>query len=235
MASENASAPAGHDKPILIVVMGVAATGKTTLAQALCEKLQLPYIEGDELHPKANIDKMSSGQPLTDADREPWLALLRTTAEHIVAEEDHKDKPQLHESKGIYVPSSAKQDDPPDLPRRRTGAIMTCSALRKYYRDILRGNIRPNLPEPIHELEPPPPPERMPTYFVFMKGERDMLLDRIQKRKGHYMKANMVDSQLATLESPEAEEGVVTVSMEQSTEEQMKIVMDELNRLTGGV
>lgn len=197
--------------------------------------MQLPYIEGDELHPKANIDKMSNGQPLTDADREPWLALLRTTAEHIVTEEQHKGKPQLHEAKGIYVPSSAKQDAPPDAPRRRTGAVVTCSALRKYYRDILRGNLRPNLPEPLHEIGPPPSPDRMPTYFVFMKGDRETLLDRITKRKGHYMKANMVDSQLATLEDPEGEEGVIPISIHQSTEEQMKIVLDELNRLTGGL
>ena len=112
---------------------------------------------------------------------------------------------------------------------------MTCSALRKYYRDILRGNLRPNLPEPLHEIEPPPSPDRMPTYFVFMKGDRETLLDRITKRKGHYMKANMVDSQLATLEDPEGEKGVIPVSIHQSTEEQMKIVLDELNRLTGGL
>ncbi|KZT71793.1 carbohydrate kinase [Daedalea quercina L-15889] len=234
MPPDSTSVLVGHDKPVLIVVMGVAATGKTTLAKALCEKLQLPYIEGDELHPKANIEKMSNGQPLTDADREPWLALLRTTAEHIVAEEQQKGKPQLHEAKGVYVPSSTKHDAPPDAPRQRMGAIMTCSALRKYYREILRGKVRPNLPEPMHELEPPPP-EQLPTYFVFMKGERDMLLDRISKRQGHYMKSNMVDSQLATLESPEGEEGVISVTIEQSTEEQVKIVLDDLNKLTGGL
>lgn len=175
---------------------------------------------------------MSNGEPLTDADREPWLALLRTTAEHIVAEEQ-KGEPQMHQTKGIYPPSSAKQDAPPHAPRR--GAVVACSALRKYYRDILRGNLRPNLPEHIHEIRPPPLPEEMPAYFVFMKGDRDTLLDRITKRKGHYMKSNMVDSQLATLEDPEGEEGVISVSIEQSTEEQMRIVLEELNRLTGGL
>ena len=46
----------------------------------------MPYIEGDDLHPQSNIDKMAAGHPLTDADREPWLELLRNTAESIAAE-----------------------------------------------------------------------------------------------------------------------------------------------------
>ncbi|OSX65951.1 hypothetical protein POSPLADRAFT_1132069 [Postia placenta MAD-698-R-SB12] len=198
-------------KPVLIVVMGVAGTGKTTLAQALSRTLQLPYIEGDELHPPANIDKMSSGQPLTDADREPWLALLRTTAEHLLS------------------------DASSDPPRRRAGALMTCSALRKYYRDILRGNLRPGLPEPLDPLEAPAEPETLPTYFVFIEGSRELLLERVSKRQGHYMKANMVDSQLGTLESPEGEDGVILVGMNERTEDQVKIVIAELNRMTEGL
>ncbi|EPS96200.1 hypothetical protein FOMPIDRAFT_1032516 [Fomitopsis schrenkii] len=188
-----------------------AATGKTT---------------GDELHHHANIDKMSNGQLLTNADREFWLALLRTTAEHIVAEEEQKGKPQLHQAKGIEVPSSAKQDAPLDALRRRMGAVVTCSALRKYC-DILRGNLWPDLSEPLHKIEPPPLPEQLPTYFIFMKGDRETLLDRV--------KASMVDSQLATLEDPEGEEDVIPISIEQSTEEQMRIVLGGLNRLTGGL
>lgn len=58
----------------LIVVGGVAGCGKTTLAAALAEALGLPFRDGDDLHPPANKAKMAAGQPLTDADRAPWLA-----------------------------------------------------------------------------------------------------------------------------------------------------------------
>ena len=54
--------------------MGVASCGKTTVGEALARRLGVPFVEGDRLHPKANIAKMSAGIPLTDADRWPWLA-----------------------------------------------------------------------------------------------------------------------------------------------------------------
>ena len=55
------------------VVMGVTSCGKTTMGEALAKALGVKYIEGDALHPPANIAKMSSGQPLNDDDRWPWL------------------------------------------------------------------------------------------------------------------------------------------------------------------
>ncbi|MCX5610527.1 gluconokinase [Streptomyces sp. NBC_01546] len=57
----------------VIVVMGVAGTGKTTVGRLLAEALALPYAEGDAFHPAANVAKMSAGTPLDDADRWPWL------------------------------------------------------------------------------------------------------------------------------------------------------------------
>jgi carbohydrate kinase (thermoresistant glucokinase family) len=62
--------------PPAIVVMGVSGAGKTTVAQALATRLKWPFVDGDSLHPKANIEKMKSGQPLDDADRVPWLAAI---------------------------------------------------------------------------------------------------------------------------------------------------------------
>ncbi|MFD7294361.1 gluconokinase [Streptomyces sp. NPDC059897] len=59
--------------PHVVVVMGVAGTGKTTIGPLLAERLGVPYAEGDDFHPRANIDKMSAGTPLTDDDRWPWL------------------------------------------------------------------------------------------------------------------------------------------------------------------
>lgn len=63
------------EKP-LIVVMGVAGSGKTTIASGLAEKLGVPFVEGDSLHPIANVKKMAGGVPLTDDDRWPWLEAI---------------------------------------------------------------------------------------------------------------------------------------------------------------
>ncbi|MDN3921608.1 gluconokinase [Roseateles violae] len=59
-----------------LVVMGVAGCGKSSLGQALAERLGWPYIEGDAHHSPANIAKMRAGEALTDADRGGWLARL---------------------------------------------------------------------------------------------------------------------------------------------------------------
>jgi gluconokinase len=64
------------DEKPLIVVMGVAGSGKTTIASGLAEQLGVPFVEGDSLHPAANVKKMSSGIPLTDDDRWPWLEAI---------------------------------------------------------------------------------------------------------------------------------------------------------------
>ncbi len=61
---------------MIVVVMGVAGSGKTTIGTKLADALHCAFLEGDMLHPKANVDKMSRGIPLTDADRAPWLAAI---------------------------------------------------------------------------------------------------------------------------------------------------------------
>lgn len=61
---------------MIIVIMGVAGSGKTTVGQLLGTALQCEFLDGDLLHSPANIEKMSHGIPLTDADRGPWLAAI---------------------------------------------------------------------------------------------------------------------------------------------------------------
>lgn len=59
--------------PVYLVIMGVSGCGKTTVGEYLAPLLGLPYLDGDDLHPQANIEKMTSGHPLNDEDRWPWL------------------------------------------------------------------------------------------------------------------------------------------------------------------
>ncbi|KAJ3824152.1 P-loop containing nucleoside triphosphate hydrolase protein [Lentinula raphanica] len=198
-------------KPVLIIVMGVSGTGKSTLGSELAKELNMPFIDGDDLHPPANVQKMSAGQPLTDADREPWLELIRTTAEHKVVElQAEKGSEMMH------------------------GLVVGCSSLKRIYRDILRGK-RKEIADTEHAVLPehlePPHPDLLPTIFVFIRGTRELLLDRMQKRQGHFMKASMLDSQLQTLEDPEAEEGVLVVDAADSTEKQLAEVKEGLERL----
>ena len=169
----------------------------------------MPFIDGDDLHPKANVDKMASGQPLTDEDRAPWLETIRIKVEHMTTEQ--------------YL-------GPASDSTTRAGVVVACSALKKSYRDILRGKMKSKEYVPEH-LEPP---NVLPTYFVFLKGERDVLVERMKKRNGHFMKVTMLDSQLQTLESPESEGDVVVISIEDTFEVQVKLAREGLSKLVGG-
>jgi gluconokinase len=68
--------PASLPSPHIIVVMGVAGSGKTTIGKRLAERLQWPFYDGDDFHPKDNLAKMAQGLPLNDRDRRPWLLAL---------------------------------------------------------------------------------------------------------------------------------------------------------------
>lgn len=82
-----------------VVVMGVCASGKTTIGEHLAKKLGRKFIDGDDLHPRANIQKMASGQPLNDDDRKPWLERIRDAAYSLESKNEH----------GIIVCSALKK------------------------------------------------------------------------------------------------------------------------------
>jgi gluconokinase len=75
----------------VFIFMGVSGAGKSTIGKRVAAALALPFIEGDDYHPPQNVAKMSSGIPLTDADRMPWIDALargvnaRAEADVIVA------------------------------------------------------------------------------------------------------------------------------------------------------
>ena len=77
------------DRVCAIVMMGVAGSGKTTIGEKLAERLGWPYEDGDKLHPKANVEKMSAGHPLTDEDRWPWLQAIADEIDRICKKDEH--------------------------------------------------------------------------------------------------------------------------------------------------
>ncbi|MGR0319360.1 gluconokinase [Agromyces sp. ZXT2-3] len=60
-------------EPGPVVVMGVSASGKSTIGERLADRLGVPFVDADDVHPTANVEKMRAGIPLDDADRRPWL------------------------------------------------------------------------------------------------------------------------------------------------------------------
>ena len=70
---------------MIVVIWGVSGAGKSTIGQLLARELGWRFIEGDDFHPPANIEKMKRGEPLTDEDRQPWLQSLREVIQQSLA------------------------------------------------------------------------------------------------------------------------------------------------------
>ncbi len=101
-----------------IVVMGVAGSGKTTIGQALAEALNTTFIDGDDYHPRANVEKMGRGEALSDHDRWPWLNLVMGAMRGHVARNE-----QLNRKAGSTEAAGC--------------SVAACSALRRPYRDFM--------------------------------------------------------------------------------------------------
>jgi gluconokinase len=74
---------------MVILLMGVAGSGKTTVGRALADALGWSFRDADEFHPPANVAKMSAGRPLDDADRAPWLAAIRAHIDETLARDEN--------------------------------------------------------------------------------------------------------------------------------------------------
>jgi carbohydrate kinase (thermoresistant glucokinase family) len=157
-------------RPDVLIVMGVSGSGKSSVGAALARRSGGQFFDCDDYHPRANVEKMSRGEPLQDADREPWLARM---AEEVVA--------TAGERAGVTV--------------------LACSALKEVYRSRLV-----------------PPGAGVEAGWVFLDGDFETVRARLDAREGHFMKANLLESQFATLERP-AGEDVLTVDIRQSVEE----------------
>ena len=174
--------PRAHrGKPPILLVMGISGSGKTTIAEALAARLGWPFEEGDALHPEANIAKMHAGMPLTDADRQPWLARV---------------------AEWIDRQRAARQP-----------GIITCSALKRDYRRTVIG-------------------DRPEVRLVYLRGGRDVVAEHLAGRRGHFMSANLLQSQIDTLEEPEPEEDPLTVDVGPPVEDVVDAVIRQLGATT---
>jgi gluconokinase len=141
---------------MVIVIMGAAGAGKTTVGRTLAEALGWPFVDADNLHSPANIEKMRAGVALTDTDRGPWLERVRQVIAQAIAED--------------------------------RSAVVACSALRASYREVLR--------------DASGPPHGDAVRFVHLEASEEVLRDRVARRVDHFAPAELVASQLATLEPP---------------------------------
>jgi gluconokinase len=137
--------------PDVLVVMGAAGSGKTTVGRLLAESLGWRFVEGDDLHPTANVRKMSRGEALTDEDRAPWLEAVRR---------------QIEAALSLDAP-----------------AVVACSALKASHRRQIAGD------DPRVK-------------FVYLRADRGLLRERLEGRRGHFFPAELLASQLESLEEP---------------------------------
>ncbi len=147
-----------------IVVMGVSGSGKSTVGSALAQRLRVPFVDADGLHPPANVTKMTAGKPLDDDDRYPWL-----------------------ERVGEW------------LAGHRDGGVVSCSALKRRYRDQLRAHC--------------PRAE-----FLHLRGSPEVISARLAARPAHFMPAALLRSQFDALEPLGADESGVTVDIAQDVD-----------------
>jgi gluconokinase len=78
---------------MVVILMGVSGSGKTFIGERLAAELDWSFYEGDDYHPQSNVEKMSQGVALTDADRAPWLDALHVLIGKLLAQELHIRRP----------------------------------------------------------------------------------------------------------------------------------------------
>jgi gluconokinase len=161
-----------------LIVMGVSGSGKTTIAEALAQRIKWPFKDGDAFHPASNVEKMRNGHPLTDDDRWPWLRAI-----------------------------AAEIDRTTDAGRH---IVITCSALKRAYRDILIGG-------------------RSGVRLIYLEGSRELIAERLRARRGHFMPPKLLDSQFAALEEPRDDERAIVVDVASTVD----AVVDDIVRQLG--
>jgi gluconokinase len=146
---------------VIVIIAGPAGSGKTTIGSRLAERLGWTFSDADTFHSAAAVAKMRRGEPLTDADRWPWLRAIGAWMDQRTADGEQ--------------------------------AVVTCSALRREYRDeLLTG--RPEV------------------RLVYLLEDQDMLNRHLTGRHGHFFPQDLLNSQLAAQEAPQDEPQVEVVT-----------------------
>ncbi|MFF7442733.1 gluconokinase, GntK/IdnK-type [Streptomyces sp. NPDC008122] len=165
---------AKETQPTLVLVVGVAGSGKSAVGRLLADRLGWAYRDADEFHSEANRARMAAGHPLTDSDRGPWLDAISAWMGRAIA--------------------AGRQ------------TVVTCSALKREYRDKLLAGRREVL-------------------LVYLHGSRELLQSRLAARDGHFFPADLLDSQLAVLQEPEPDEHPLVVEIDQPPEAAVAAVL----------
>ncbi len=136
---------------MIILVMGVSGSGKTTVGEKLAESLGCEFRDADDFHPQKNIEKMRNGIALNDADRLPWLQKMQDVIKQRLSE--------------------------------NTNIVITCSALKESYRQMLLI-------------------DRDFVKLVYLKGSFELIHKRLKERLNHFMSEKLLKSQFDILEEP---------------------------------
>jgi gluconokinase len=141
------------NRPVhVIILMGTAGAGKSTVGRKLAKQLGWCFVDGDDFHSADNLDKISRNMSLTDEDRRPWLERLRAAITEWVT--------------------------------TGTRVVLASSLLKSAYRSIVLGH------------------HHQSVRIAYLKADRALLEQRLLHRTDHVMKADLLDSQLETLEEP---------------------------------
>ena len=167
---------------MIVIIFGVSGAGKTTVGKLFARELGWRFVEADDFHPAANIEKMRSGQPLTDEDRWPWLDCLRKQIERSLSAGEN--------------------------------AVLACSALKRIYRDRLRSS---------DEVK-----------FVFLRGDYALVEKQLRSRHGHFMDANLLQSQFDDLEEPQPDENVLAIELGRTPGKIVEKIKTKLNSAGSG-
>ncbi|XP_072137680.1 probable gluconokinase [Mobula birostris] len=174
---------------MILVLMGVSGCGKTTVSSSLAEKLGWKFYDADDYHSEENKEKMAKGIPLNDEERIPWLCTLQ----EILLRE--------------YLLGAS--------------VILACSSLKRMYRRILMGEhriIKRKLENP-EEQKYSQFDFNKDILFVYLHGSIELIIKRLETRRGHFMSASLLQSQFDTLEPPEDTENFISINIEKSIPE----------------